>query len=417
LVPITQSNDLILMMAWVNNVSDYSPGSIGGVSATALGATNSTLSQYVTSGVPFSSSGFAPGIAACVMPQPETAWTGVAIAFTFGGNGGSRLPILVDEVTSPIEVATSIALTMLDACTAGDLIIVAWNSSFALSSIHDSAGNTYQTAASSSPNGISYAYNIAPYAAGNVVTVTFAGSSSSYVGVFRYTNIVSTSNPLDQAAYTPATSGTNGQTPSVTTLFPNELVFAAWTTGAPMYPQFSATSWNSEWNVRDAASNSEQTEVDLVLGAPGPVQSTGTFQNGGSDAWGCGIVTFQSKALFISSQPSSQTVKVGQTATFSVTAVASAGSLSYQWQLNGSNISGATSSSYTTGTLGVGDSGAYTCIVTDSYGSTTSQQALLYVTANPGGGLGIPTIGQVSNGEIPSSSKAPADVIFFSMNF
>src|SRR5450759_4701550 len=49
----------------------------------------------------------------------------------------------------------------------------------------------------------------------------------------------------------------------------------------------------------------------------------------------------------ITTQPTSQTVTAGQTATFSVTASGTA-PLSYQWQKNGTAISGATSASYTT---------------------------------------------------------------------
>ena len=52
-------------------------------------------------------------------------------------------------------------------------------------------------------------------------------------------------------------------------------------------------------------------------------------------------------ALSITSQPSSQTVTVGQTATFMVAATGS-GTLTYQWKKNGTAISGATGSSYTT---------------------------------------------------------------------
>src|SRR5207248_2040998 len=49
----------------------------------------------------------------------------------------------------------------------------------------------------------------------------------------------------------------------------------------------------------------------------------------------------------ITTQPANQTVTTGQTATFTVTATGTA-PLSYQWQKNGANISGATSASYTT---------------------------------------------------------------------
>ncbi|TLZ35285.1 MAG: immunoglobulin domain-containing protein, partial [Gammaproteobacteria bacterium] len=49
----------------------------------------------------------------------------------------------------------------------------------------------------------------------------------------------------------------------------------------------------------------------------------------------------------ITTQPASQTVSTGQTATFRVTATGTA-PLSYQWQKNGTAIGGATAASYTT---------------------------------------------------------------------
>lgn len=424
LLPTSAPDDLILMHGFVNdgNGTNGQAGQIGGVNANLLGSTQvagSFLCQYLADQVPYSTPGFAPGIVPCTFAQPFKPWTGTAVALRFGGNPNtSQLPVLVNNASIPIYVGTTFNVRMQLPCTAGDLIVVSLNSSFSISSVTDSAGNFYQQAAGIYPNYIWYAYNINSYAAGNVVTVVFSGSSASYADVLEYTGIVSTSNPLDQSGFTAPTSGTSGFTPTVTTLYPNELVMAMWTTGAPVWPQLAggSTTWNYLFNVRDAMSNSEQTEVDLVLGAPGAIVSTGEIN--GSNAWGCGIATFKGKALFISSQPSNQTVAVGATATFSVTAIASAGSLTYQWQLNGSNIGGATSSSYTTGVLGVGANGTYTCVVTDTYGSTTSQPAYLYVTANPGGGLGIPAIAQVANEEIPASGAAPtSNVVFDSMNF
>src|SRR5207244_9991606 len=52
-------------------------------------------------------------------------------------------------------------------------------------------------------------------------------------------------------------------------------------------------------------------------------------------------------ASAITTQPANQTVTAGQTATFTVVATGTA-PLSYQWQKNGANLAGATSSSYTT---------------------------------------------------------------------
>jgi len=83
----------------------------------------------------------------------------------------------------------------------------------------------------------------------------------------------------------------------------------------------------------------------------------------------------------ITTQPSSQTVTAGQTASFSVVASGTA-PLSYQWQKNGSMISGATSGSYTTPATTSSDNGAkFVVVVSNSAGIATSNQATLTVNA------------------------------------
>ena len=83
----------------------------------------------------------------------------------------------------------------------------------------------------------------------------------------------------------------------------------------------------------------------------------------------------------ITTQPSNQSVTVGQTATFSVTATGTA-PLNYQWQKNSANISGATASSYTTPATATTDNGAkFDVVVSNSAGSKTSSMATLTVSA------------------------------------
>ncbi len=95
------------------------------------------------------------------------------------------------------------------------------------------------------------------------------------------------------------------------------------------------------------------------------------------------IVNAGSTAPSITTQPASQTVNVGSSATFSVVASGTA-PLTYQWKLGGTNISGATSASYTIASAQSANAGSYTVTVTNSVGSVTSSAATL--TVNTGGG-------------------------------
>jgi hypothetical protein len=92
-----------------------------------------------------------------------------------------------------------------------------------------------------------------------------------------------------------------------------------------------------------------------------------------------GSTTVNPNAPLIITQPANQTVAVGQTATFSVTATGSA-TLTYQWFKGGVAISGATSSTYTTPATVSGDSGSlFTVTVSNSLGTVTSNPATLTV--------------------------------------
>jgi len=83
----------------------------------------------------------------------------------------------------------------------------------------------------------------------------------------------------------------------------------------------------------------------------------------------------------ITTQPVSQTVTAGQTASFTVVAAGTA-PLSYQWQKNGVNVAGATSTSYTTPVTATSDSGStFAVVVTNTAGTVTSAAATLTVNA------------------------------------
>jgi hypothetical protein len=119
----------------------------------------------------------------------------------------------------------------------------------------------------------------------------------------------------------------------------------------------------------------------------------------------------------ISAQPQSATTGVGSTANFFVTASSpDSGTLSYQWQystnsggtwFNVTGGSGATSASYTTGTLALSDSGKeYHCVMTNTNNgqtaSTTSSAATLTVNKQSPS-LSIPSASPSSSQTCPGN--------------
>ena len=98
-----------------------------------------------------------------------------------------------------------------------------------------------------------------------------------------------------------------------------------------------------------------------------PVGKSGTVQYG--------TITV---APSITTQPTSVTVTAGASASFTVAASGTA-PLTYQWQKGGNAISGATTTTYTIAATQSSDAGTYTCVVSNSAGSATSNNATLTV--------------------------------------
>ncbi len=85
----------------------------------------------------------------------------------------------------------------------------------------------------------------------------------------------------------------------------------------------------------------------------------------------------------IATHPSDQTVSQGQPVTFNVAATGSA-QFTYQWQRNQVNIGGAMAASYTISSTTVSDNGAkFRCVVTNGFGTATSNEATLTVNSGP----------------------------------
>jgi sugar lactone lactonase YvrE len=85
---------------------------------------------------------------------------------------------------------------------------------------------------------------------------------------------------------------------------------------------------------------------------------------------------------WIIEQPISQTVNAGQQVSFTTVAVGTG----YQWQFNGTNIGGATTSTYTVPAAGTTNVGTYACLISGANGvlSTTPAALALIAPAQPG---------------------------------
>jgi uncharacterized lipoprotein YddW (UPF0748 family) len=104
-------------------------------------------------------------------------------------------------------------------------------------------------------------------------------------------------------------------------------------------------------------------------------------------------------APFITSQPQNLTVLVSNNASFSVAATGTA-PLSFQWRFNGTPIAGANATSFNLTGVGYPDAGAYSVVVSNSFGSVVSSNAGLAVLSAP------PAVRLVNIWNIQAGSRA-----------
>ncbi|MCW3074880.1 MAG: C-terminal target protein [Flaviaesturariibacter sp.] len=224
------------------------------------------------------------------------------------------------------------------------------------------------------------------------LTYQWRKGGTNITGATSATYTIASATAADAANYDVVVSGTCGTvTSSAVTLTVNPEPLAGFTTTSPGCPGSPITFINTStissgtisgyaWNFGDGGT-STATNPTHAYTTPGTysVQLVATPANGCATSTVTQLVLVQASTL-ITTQPASQTVCAGAGATFTVVATGT-GTLTYQWNKNGSPITGATAATYTIGATTAADAGNFTVTVTGTCGAVTSNAANLTVNA------------------------------------
>jgi glucose/arabinose dehydrogenase len=170
------------------------------------------------------------------------------------------------------------------------------------------------------------------------------------------------------------TSGTAFNPPSTNypAQYRNKFYFSDWCTG-----------WLRSFDMNNPAGGYQElfpTGFGRILGTSTGVDGNIYYSEYGGTGNLWRLEYTLTTAPVIANHPQSKSVIAGDPVTFSVSASGS-NPLSYQWQKNGVNISGATSLTYTINATSTSDAGQYRAVVTNSFGTATSNAAALTVEA------------------------------------
>ena len=189
----------------------------------------------------------------------------------------------------------SIGLAFGNSSTAHNLIVVhlTWdNQSIDVSSVTDTKSNTYHlvpgstvnwgTGATSYRSALYYAYNISVSGAALSITANLNGFTNNLYEIYisEYSNVLTTSDPLDKTRTT-ASSGTTVSSGAVTTTATNELIYgvaigASLTIGTG--PGFTGRSNAQDNIVEDKSSSSVSSYSATFSGGGFWVASVATFK-------------------------------------------------------------------------------------------------------------------------------------------
>ncbi len=324
------------------------------------------------------------------------------IAVTWGGavNG-----ISAGSISLAGAAQSAPTLTAINSATSGNTISASLNvntaGSWLVSVANSGASNATLTPGSSQTK----RWGLGQSSSGGAGS-TAAPSATGAVSTF-WTASSSSQLALSVVAIAPS-GGTTVTAPSITTQPASQTVTAG--SSATFTVAASGTAplsyqWRFNGSNISGATNASYT-LSNAQSANAGSYSVVVSNSAGSATSNNATLTISSTATApaITTQPASQTINAGGSATFSVTASGTA-PLSYQWRFNGANISGATSSSYSLSNAQTSAAGNYSVVVTNAVGTATSNNATL--TVNTGSTAGVIYVSPTGTDANPGTLAAP----------
>ncbi|GAA4318724.1 immunoglobulin domain-containing protein [Flaviaesturariibacter amylovorans] len=230
-------------------------------------------------------------------------------------------------------------------------------------------------------------------ATGSALTYQWKKGGADITGATSATYTINAATAADAATYTVVVTGTCGNVTSANAVLNVNAATAITTqpTAAPtvcaggnVSLTVAATGTGTltyQWKKNGGNITGANGATLTINNATAADAATYTVDVTGS----CGTVTSANAVLTvnaataITTQPTAQAACAGSAATFTV--AASGTGLSYQWRKGGSNITGATSATYTIPSVTAGDAANYDVVITGTCGSVTSNAVALSLTA------------------------------------
>ncbi|MBT3482196.1 MAG: hypothetical protein HN457_12280, partial [Opitutales bacterium] len=173
-----------------------------------------------------------------------------------------------------------------------------------------------------------------------------------------------------------------------------------------MYPEVGSSDSMISFTVGSSSDGIVEATLDgsiLTLLSIGSFVGSSTISVSAIDTNGNSIeksfqALVESSVPAFSSRPLSRTVEIGRSVTVSATAI-SEGDTTYQWNLDGVPIAGATQSTYMIASFTEADGGVYTLSATNANGTSTSLSGELFAIEKAARLVNISTRGIASTGD------------------